>query len=429
MLKIDSILSRKIFKREIVDRISGWIKDRELILLLGSRQTGKTNLLYYLIQKLVSDEKVNPEDIYYLDAETLDDAELIASGPEKIAEYIRTVPGKRKYLFIDEIHYVGDIGRILKQLVDHYSDSVKIFATGSSALEIKKNFRESMTGRKIVFEVFPLTFAEFLTFKGQDGLLAVYKQYSGLKPGRELLPAEKRKFLELYREFSVYGGYPRVVLEPETEKKKAVINEIYSSYVRRDVMSFFEIENPDKFNTLLKYAALNSGQIFNIENAVKSIGGIARKTVEKYLDIMESTYIIKRVTPFFMRKTREIVKMGKVYFRDGGIRNRIVNNYQNPQDRADGGFVYETAVFMNLHKFAGNPDSVKFWRTKSGNEIDFIIDEEKISCIEVKMSTGNFKKQSMDQFITEHKPAVFMILNESKNSRENGLIYKSIYLL
>jgi predicted AAA+ superfamily ATPase len=164
MLKTDSILSKKIFKRDLAGKISGWIKDRELILLLGSRQTGKTNLMYYIIQNLVKAEKVSPQDIYYLDAETLDDAELIASGPEKIVKFLKAETGGKKYLFIDEIHYVRDIGRILKQLVDHYSDTVKIFATGSSALEIKKNFRESMTGRKIVFEVLPLTFREFYYF-------------------------------------------------------------------------------------------------------------------------------------------------------------------------------------------------------------------------------------------------------------------------
>jgi hypothetical protein len=429
MLKTDSILSKKIFKRDLADKISRWIKDRELILLLGSRQTGKTNLLYYMIQSLVRDEKVDPGDIYYLDAENLDDAELIASGPEKIAGFLNADSKKKKYLFIDEIHFVRDIGRILKQLVDHYSDSIKIFATGSSALEIKRHFRESMTGRKIVFEVIPLTFREFLVFREQDGLIKTYDRFSGLNNAGEPPPAEKRKFLELYSEYCVYGGYPRVVLEPEIEKKKAVIDEIYSSYVRRDVMSFFEIENPDKFNSLLKYLALNSGQILNIETAVKDIGGVARKTVEKYMGIMESTYIIRRITPFFKRKTREIVKMGKVYFRDGGMRNRIINNYKMPRDRTDGGFVYETAVFMNLHKYTGSVENIKFWRSKSGNEVDFIIDEENISCIEVKMSPGNFKPQAMDAFMGEYKPAVFIILNGAENSNKNGFTFKPIYLL
>lgn len=429
MLKTDSILSKKIFKRDLAGKISGWIKDRELILLLGSRQTGKTNLMYYIIQNLVRYEKVKPEDIYYLDAETLDDAELIASGPEKIAGFLKAETGAKKYLFIDEIHYVRDIGRILKQMVDHYSDNVKIFATGSSALEIKKNFRESMTGRKIIFEVLPLTFREFLVFKQREELLKTYNSLAGLKSGGEPAPAEKRRFGDLYREYCVYGGYPRVVLEPEIEKKKAIIDEIYSSYVRRDVTSFFEIENPDKFNSLLKYVALNSGQILNIETAAKAIGGIARKTVEKYLGIMESTYIVKRITPFFKRKTREIVKMGKVYFRDSGIRNRIINNFQMPRDRVDGGFVYETAVFMNLHKYTNSAESIKFWRSKSGNEVDFIIDEEKTSCIEVKMSPGNFKPRAFDAFIGEYKPAGFIILNETENYKKNGFVFKSVYLL
>jgi predicted AAA+ superfamily ATPase len=429
MLKTDSILTKKIFKRDLAGKISGWIKDRELILLLGSRQTGKTNLLYYIIQNLVRDQKVKLEDISYLDAETLDDAELIAAGPEKIVEFLKARTGERKYLFIDEIHYVRDIGRILKQLVDHYSDTVKIFATGSSALEIKKNFRESMTGRKIIFEVLPLTFREFLVFKEQGELLKTFDTLAGLKSNGEPTPAGKRRFLDLYNEYCVYGGYPRVVLEPETEKKKAIIDEIYSSYVRRDVMSFFEIESPDKFNNLLKYIALNSGQILNIETAVKDIGGIARKTVEKYMGIMESTYIVKRITPFFKRKTREIVKMGKVYFRDSGIRNRIINNFHMPRDRADGGFVYETAVFMNLHKYTNSSESIKFWRSKGGNEVDFIIDKEKTSCIEVKMSSSNFKPQAFDAFMDEYKPAEFIILNETENHKKNSFIFKSIYLL
>ena len=417
-MKIGEIVKKALFKRDYLEKILKWLDDKEMIVLTGPRQSGKTSLLYGIIKHLIQNNIARENDILFYDAEDPAISELFSSGTANVIGEIRPGEGEKKYLFIDEAHYINDAGRMLKYLVDHYGEKVKVFISGSSSLEITKAFRESMTGRKIVFEVLPLSFGEFLEFKGRPDLR---------NTGGGIKVSEREEAKRLFHEFCMFGGYPRVALENDLEKKKAILKEIYSSYVRKDIASFFGAGTHDKFNNLVKYIAVNNGQIFNVHSACTNAGGISRPTVERYTGILEGTFITRKIPPFHGNKNKEIVKMGKLYFIDNGLRNAVVNNFNALDERSDAGGALETAALRQLLDRYPEKEAVKFYRTKSGLEVDFVADGGKIKAFEVKKNGDNFRENSVADFIKKYKINGFTVLNLTRSGPNNGFNYEYIY--
>ena len=425
-MEINNILEQDIYSRQVISEIKKWMPDKEMLLLLGARQTGKTSILYKIIQDIVSGGAAGAGDVFFFDAENINDAAMLSRGPEEIVKIVKPEKGARKYIFLDEIHYVKNIDRTIKVLVDHYGKKLKIIATGSSSLEIKNRFKESMAGRKIVFNVYPLWFGEYLAFTGKKELAEVarggslIKETGAAKEHMRLLASE-------YYGYMVYGGYPRVVLEPDTGKKKKLLEEIYTSYVRKDVSAFFRIEDIDKFNALINYTALNSGQLFNKNSASKELG-IAAKTIDRYINVLKLTYIAGIVKPFHNNKTKEILKMPKIYFYDNGIRNAVTGNFADIESRADAGVMLETAAYLNLIRHAGGAGNIKFWRSKTGAEVDFVIDSGRIKAFECKKSAALFSASRYSAFIEKYRPGGFYVLNLDRE--EHGkIIFKPVYYI
>jgi len=427
-LDIKNILKLKLYNRLIIDQIENWINDKEAILLLGARQTGKTSILYKIIQNLVNSEKVNTEDIYFFDAENINHLLILSRGIDEICKIVKPDENKKKYIFLDEIQYVKNIDKTLKLLVDHYGNYFKIFATGSSSLEIKNKFKQSMTGRKIIFEVYPLSFYEYLTFLEEKQLADIIKNRNFSDDRSDIAYENMRQLKAKYLDYLLYGGYPRIVLESDENKKKILLDEIYSTYIKKDVEAFFKIEDIEKFNNFVKYAAINSGQIFNANSASKSLG-MARKTIIRYLNILNMSYIIGVIRPFYKNKNKEILKMPKIYFYDNGIRNSILNNFNNIDSRVDSGVVLETSAYLNLLKYFNKRENIKFWRTKTGSEIDFIIDGEKFYAIECKKSLANFSINKYKDFLENYMPQKFFVFNLDKEENSKSLIYKLQFVI
>lgn len=412
---LNEIFNKKIYERDCVKEILRWIDDREIIVITGPRQSGKTSLLYFFIRYLIENKIATEKSIYFYDAEDPKIADFFSSGIENIISEISPEQNKKKYVFIDEAHYIKDAGKTLKYIVDHYGDQIKFFISGSSSLEISKNFKESMVGRKIIFVLYPLNFGEFLVFKDKKNLRE-----------KKLNIGEKEEIKILFNEFCIYGGFPRVVLENDLEKKKNILNEIYSSYIRKDIASLFGISVFDKFNKFLKYIAVNSGQIFNINSATINIQNISRPTIERYLNILEGTFIINKINPYYGNKNKEIIKMGKVYFIDNGIRNIIINNFNSLENRTDAGALLEIFALRNmLDKY--KKDEIKFYRTKSGLEVDFIIDKSQLYAIEVKKNGDSFKENYFIDFIKRYKINEFIIFNLTKNYIGDKFKYYFLY--
>jgi len=421
MKSIEEIGRISLFPREVIHSINKWIDDKEIVLLLGSRQVGKTSILYLLIQNLIQ-KGIHPKNIFYFDLEDFEMLNLLNSGIKDFVHYIEARKAKdkeRSYVFIDEIQYLDNPSNLLKLLADHYPH-LKIICTGSSTLEIRRKFKDSLVGRKVVFDIHPLSFREFLLFQGKQTLINILKDHP--------LPLNKSSFdkfefrissldqLELLRSFEeyvIFGGYPRVALEKDIEKKTVLINEIYNTYVRKDINQLFDIENITAFNNLIKLLSFQIGNLVNI-NELSNTLGINRQTVEKYLFILENTFIIKLISPFFTNKRKEIVKSKKVFFYDLGLRNQVTRN-TNPLDlRGDVGALIENFTFIHIASF----DEVKFWRTKNGNEVDFIIKERLPVEVKYQSMKGSIIPVGIRYFILEYNPEIAIVITKDYFAKE-----------
>ncbi len=259
-----------------------------------------------------------------------------------------------------------DAGRFFKGIYDMRLP-VKLILTGSSSLEIKSKFVEPLTGRKRLFYLYPFSFSEFVRARDAD-LSAV------LDAGPPALSSrDSARARELFEEYAVFGGYPRVALEQDSAEKEKLLEEIYQSYLEKDVVAFLRVRKPLVFKKLVGMLAYASGQLVNVNELAFSLR-VERKTVEQYLHILTETFISVQVRPFFRNARKELVKMPKVYMLDTGLRNFATNNLAPFRSRADQGALFENTLASELVKCLGPTEEVHFWRTHHGAEVDFVIE-------------------------------------------------------
>ncbi len=430
MSDLKQIFNKSLIKRRILPQIIDWIPNKEAIILMGSRQVGKTSLLFLLIQHLLINKKIAEKDIFYLDLERFDNLALLNAGVDGLLDYIyeQSPENSRKFVFIDEIQYLDNPTNILKLLVDHYSDRIKIFATGSSALTIKKKFKDSLVGRKITFEIYSLDFREYLRFKNEEKLKELINKYTSFNHLKPISDISHQKLIKHYFEYVLFGGYPAVVMLNGQERKRKYLEDIYNSYVKKDINAIFSLENITAFNRIVKFLSLNIGNLINVQEVSKEMG-IARQTVEKYFSILESTYICRFINPYFTNKKKEIVKMPKVYFYDLGLRNRIINDFRKNDERIDAGALIENAVFKNLLKRTESVENIKFWRLKYGSEVDFVIDEENILPLEVKLKETDTPPAGMVSFLRKYKSKTAIVVNKKTLKQKNEFVFIPFYLV
>ena len=370
-----------IYKRKIVDKIIKYLKSREIVIIYGARQVGKTSVLRYLIENHIK------KNVFYFDLEMPNLLELCDQGAESVFKYLiqKGADEKNKiFLIIDEIQYMDDPTKLLKIMHDHYP-TIKLIVSGSSTFEIKKKFKESLAGRTINFELYPLSFEEFLVFKG--------KKY---KLDKENTKAVNEELVKLAEEQILFGGYPKIVLEKSEEKKLAYLGQIISTYVRKDIRDIGNIRNISAFNKLIELLASQSGQLLNvleISNTLK----INRETVLEYLDLLENTFIIKRVTPFHKNLRSEISKNPKIFFLDTGMMHLL---WLKEFPKVILGNSFETFVFLELMK---SGKKINFWRTTNKQEIDFIVKNKEIYAIEVKLNFQNMDNSNLRFFSGNYK--------------------------
>lgn len=424
----DSIRARTLFPRSVIPAILPWIDDRQAIVLVGSRQVGKTCILYLLIQHLLA-RGVHPNNLFYFDLEHLDHLNLLNSGPETLIQSFRLEGAdleQRVYLFIDEIQYLHHPTNLLKLMVDHHPN-IKIICTGSSTLDIRRKFKDTLVGRKILFEIFSLSFEEFLQFRNQTTVHQVLESYklSRLLQEEQWPPPVPDLYIHplqnLLDEYCRYGGYPAVVLEPDLERKLILLNEIYSAYVHKDLSSLFTIENIHAFNQLVQLLALEMGNLLNLNTLTADLA-ISRPTLENYLTILEHTFIIKKLRPFFRRKKREVIKMPKLFFFDLGLRNLVVRQFGELGLRPDRGALVENFTFIHLYRGLPVLNTLHFWRTKNGTEVDFVVQAgEGILPIEVRYQA--FSRISvpsgMQSFLAVYPAAQAAVITKDTYGQKN----------
>lgn len=371
----------KLYKRTIFSNIEPYIGDNTVIVLHGARQVGKTHILLYVRDWL---ERKNHKVFYY----DLEYPEILADFNKGIDLFIATLQGRgyqeneEVYVLVDEIQYLDNPSSFLKIIAD-YHKNIHLIVSGSSTFAVKSKFTDSLAGRTTSFEVYPLSFAEFLQFK-EIGL--VFTQ--------TLAPSAIAQLVRLYREFIIYGGYPRVVLEAVAEKKKQYLLQVIDTYIRKDVRDLAHVDDLQKFNSLLKILASRSGQLLDMTSLCRETA-ISFPTLQKYLSVLEETFVIKRVPPYSKSIGVEIRKNPKVFFFDSGIQTLLwLNAFQDTIL----GSVFETNIFSQLVMKYGR-QSIRFWRTKIGQEIDFIVLTGDMPLpIEAKINFSTFSRRSIDSF-------------------------------
>lgn len=235
---------------------------------------------------------------------------------------------------------------------------------------MKSKFKDSLVGRTVNFEIFPLSFEEFLAFKGVPYQTAPH--YTEKKTA---------DLQSLHTEFVLYGGYPKIVLTDEVSIKERYLQQIIDTYIRKDIRDLADIKDVDKFNRLVEILASQSGNLLNIAE-LSNTCNLSRPTVERYLFLLEQTYIIRLVRPFSKNLRIELTKTPKVFFYDTGLMQML---WLKRLQREILGSVFETSVFAELVKRYGR-DSIHYWRTTDKKEIDFILERpESVLPIETKL--------------------------------------------
>ncbi|EFK96334.1 conserved hypothetical protein [sediment metagenome] len=373
----------KYINRGLEKQLERYIKVREIMAVVGTRQCGKTTLINHFLDRL---EKTGKK----IERISFDNMKVLQLFEEDIDTFIDRYVKGNDLLFIDEVHYSKDSGKKLKYIYD--LNYIKIIISGSSAAEISINSLKYLVGRIFTFTLYPLMFKEFLSYKNPK-LVNIFEKskYKGT------VIKELNVYLE---EFLLYGGYPRVVLTEKIEEKKKVLESIYSTYLLKEIKEIFDLSEDYQLNNLLKILSLQIGNIINYNEISKSTG-FSYNDLRKYLNILEKTYICCLIKPFYINKRTEIVKSPKVYFIDSGFRNVCIDNFT--KERSDKGQLYENFIYSELLK---KGIVAKYWNTKSYAEVDFIIEKDNRQIpIEIKSSLKEKKlTKSYISFIEKYKP-------------------------
>lgn len=359
-----------LYQRECLLAINKILGREEFIILTGARQAGKTSLLIMLKDQLEKEGQL----CSYLNLENPAYLKSLNEHPFNVFDLIQS--SKRKQtIFIDEVQYLDDPTGFLKLLYDEKRNEIRIIATGSSAFYLSEKFKDSLAGRKFLFEIFTLNFNEFLAFNEQKDLIA-QKQ-------KKLSTYYKNKLLKLWSEYLIFGGYPKIALAKDRDTKKILLEDIGSSYIKKDITDA-GIKNTDKYYALLKILAEQTGQLVNLQELSNTLN-LAHKTVEEYLQVMKRSYQVAFIKPFYKNIRKELTKMPKVYFFDCGLRNFLLNDFAPPDQRHDKGAYLENIAFREFLNGVQSIDKIKFWRTQDKQEIDFIVGSK---AFEIKAAPG-----------------------------------------
>ena len=406
------VLKNSVIKRNILGLLKKHLSAGEISLIIGPRQVGKTTLMRLLDDILHS----RGERTVWLNLDIESDR-IFFDSQESLVQKLVLELGKHKgYVFIDEIQRKENAGLFLKGLYD-MGLPYKFIVSGSGSLELKEKIHESLAGRKRVFEMTPVAFDEFVNFKTEN-------RYEGRL--NEFFRVEKTRTEKFLQEYMQFGGYPRVIIEDELREKERVINEIFESYLERDISYLLSVERVDAFRGLIKIFAEQAGKMINYTELSSTLG-ISLPTIKNYIAYAEKTFVIRRAYPYFRNARKEITKSPIVYFYDVGLRNYARGVFGKTLSSSDGGFVFQNFIANELRNIRA-PSSggdTRFWRSKDGAEVDIISElNGEIIPIEVKYKNiGALSvERSMRSFIEKYAPkrALVIYLGDENEMKINN---------
>jgi uncharacterized protein len=394
-------------KRNILNDLKNHLIKPEISLITGPRQSGKTTIMFFLQKYLAKKNKKT----LYLNLDIEKDKSFFDTQ-EKLLQKIQIEIGKTGYVFIDEIQRKENAGLFLKGLFD-MQKNYKLIVSGSGSLELKEKIHESLAGRKRIFHVQTLSFFEFANFRTN------YQYENNLK---QYLDTEKEKTIILLNEYLNFGSYPKVVLDETVAEKTMTISEIQKSVLEKDLIQLLNLKKTEQLTDMIKILAHSSGNIINVAKIANDVR-LAEKTVNNYLYYFTQTFIVDKIRSYFNNVRKEIVKSPIFYFYDLGFRNYAINLFGNIEQQ-NMGFIFENFVYNELKNYLRQTNTeIKFWRTKEGAEVDFVLCGNEIIPIEVKCSYFDKPKlsRSFQSFLTRYKPKNAYIVNLDF---ESDLVFK-----
>jgi len=363
--KLESVIMNRLFKGKA-------------IIVLGPRQTGKTTLLKELTGRL-------NENVLWLDA----DEPFVRTRLTgvNIAD-LKVITAGYKILVIDEAQQIRNIGTTLKLITDHLPD-VQLLVSGSSSLELADKVSEPLTGRKFEFFLYPISYEEMVDHHGW---------------------LEEKRFLE---QRLIYGSYPEVV--SNVDRMKETVGLLAGSYLYKDIFKYRDLRRPELLETLLQSLALQLGSQVSYHELGQAIGSDS-ETVQRYIELLEKTFVIFRLRSFSRNLRNELKKSRKIYFYDNGIRNALLNNFSPLSLRTDKGALFENYLVSERMKFlhySGQYANRYFWRTQNQQEIDYLEERDGlIHAFEFKWGDSSKAKLPLS-FSNAYPDHSFLLVNST----------------
>jgi len=398
-----------MFKRtNYLSKIENAFETVPIVVLIGARQVGKTSIM-----KSIEFSK----QTIFLNGQDIEIAVLF-DKLSTIESYLKVYLNEELdgFLLLDEFQYIDGISTILKLLTDN-NKKLQILCSGSSSLNILQKVEESLAGRVRIIEVLSLSFEEYLQFS-DPSLHKLYLSFDENTETSSLTASIEKKFAE----FLVYGGLPRAALVNSYQEKIEILNDIYQTYLLKDIRNYIANEQVVGFNKLTQLLALQTGNLVNV-NKLSKESGLSYKICENFLFLLEQMYIIKMVAPFQGNQRKAITKMQKIYFCDVGLRNRLSNNFNSISIRSDNGAIFENFVFLELCKIKNNSTQIQFFRTADGTEVDFIYSNlRSLTAIECKYKI--FQKPvrflALENFSLQNNVQDKYVINQNLNVKVGG---------
>lgn len=377
--------------RLLEKKIEKYLPKREILAVVGPRQSGKTTMLKHIFKRLKRG--------LFID---FGEREKLTLFDNDLKSFIDLYVKGNDYLFIDEFQYSKDGGKNLKYIFDNFS--IKIVISGSSVSELSIQSIKYLVGRIFIFTLYPLSFSEFLRYKD----IKLYNIYQN----NQIFSVEIiSKLNELYKEFIIYGGYPRVVTTDSIEEKQIVLKNIYNTYILKEIKEILGLRDDYKLSKFIHALALQLGSMANYSELCGLIN-CSYKELLSDLTILKKTFVISESRPFYANKRTELVKNPKFFFIDNGFRNVIINNFLNVKNRTDKGQLNENFVSSEIIK---KDMDLRYWRTKSKAEIDFIIEQQgKVVPIEVKSDLQKpVLSRAIYSFVEKYSVREVFVLSEN----------------
>lgn len=364
-----------MIQRQLKPQIARLMGSGKAIIIMGARQVGKSTLLHDLFD--------GQKEVLWLNG---DDPDVQRILKDITSTRLKAFIANKQILIIDEAQRIKDIGLKIKLITDQIPE-VQVVATGSSSFELANKVNESLTGRKREYRMFPLSFKE-------------------MADATDLLTEQRMIPHRL-----VYGYYPEVVTNPGDERE--VLRELSSSYLYKDILQLDGIAKPDKLETLIQALARQIGNIISYRELSRLVG-IDAKTIERYIDLLEKSYVVFRLGSFSRNLRNELKNGKKIYFGDMGIRNAVIGDFRPAETREDVGALWENFVLAERLKqisYSRSFTNIRFWRTTEQKEIDIIEETDgRLSAYEIKWNPKKVNTKVPAKFADAYPEAEYRVI-------------------